>query len=332
MISKKIPIKCLYLLLVILLVEVNLNNRISAQPAPASDENIPYLVTFGGEAVKSWGDDDFCQIFFAKIPKTFQYPVYIHVFDPDTGGELDEQKGDYNTTIVFSIYGGLGCWSNEDSRNINPEGNFKSGILLDSKYFSNDPEFDEKWYVFGPFNPQEGEWIQEFDGYVFKIIAEGLEGDDGNLYRYFLSSEKDELKEIEGGNLFTYEYTFRMWNNQNNVSQIYPYIDDRTTSVKILNFDWDNDGFIRVVSVSKNGLLCTISGENNWGEDWFPVTSAEQNTSMELQFIKSRSNLIVNNNVVVIVQNQYGESLPFYVVPIGGIPVYQPKIRMKVIE
>ena len=30
-----------------------------AQPVPSKEENIPFLVTFGKEADKSWGDDDF---------------------------------------------------------------------------------------------------------------------------------------------------------------------------------------------------------------------------------------------------------------------------------
>ena len=53
---------------------------------------------------------------------------------------------------------------------------------------------------------------------------------------------------------------------------------------------------------------------------------------MEVQFIKNRTKLVKNNNVVLTVQNQYGEMLPFYVIPIGGIPVYRPKIQMRVIE
>ena len=315
-----------------LLAVLSANSILMAQSAPAEDENIPYLVTFGGNSDKSWGDDDFCQIFFAKVPESVKEPIYIRVYDPDTGGELDEQKGEFDTGVKFSIYGGPGCWSTEDAKNIDPVGNYKSGILLDSKTFRNQSEYDEDWYVFGPFNPQEGERVKKFEGYVFKIIAEGVDGNDGNLYRYFLSSEENESKEIEGGNLFTYEYTFRMWNNQNNVSQIYPYIDDKTTAIEIRNFDWDNDGFIRLVSVAKNGLLCSVTGENEWAKDRFPVREEERNSSMELQFIKSRSELVKNNNVVVVVQNQYGENLPFYVVPIGGIPVYQPKIRMKVID
>jgi len=55
----------------------------------------------------------------------------------------------------------------------------------------------------------------------------------------------------------------------------------------------------------------------------------EKNSTIEIQFIKNQNLQVRNNNVVIAVRNQYGESLPFYVVPIGGIPVYSPKIRMK---
>jgi len=303
-----------------------------SQSAPAEEENIPYLVTFGGQAEKSWGDDDFCQIFFLRIPMSQAEPIYIRVFDPDTGGELDEGKGEFNTKVSFSVYGGQGCYAHDDALAVDPVGNYRSGNLLASKSFGASNRYDNEWYTFGPFNPLEGEYIEKFDGRVFKIIANGESGDDGNLYRYFLSTSSKENLEVEGGNLFTYEYTFRLSNNQNNVSQIYPYIDDRTISVKISNFDWDNDGFIRIVSVAKNGELCPVSGQDNWVHREFQILEQEKNTSMEIQFIKNRTQLIKNNNVVLTVQNQYGEMLPFYAIPIGGIPVYNPKIRMRVIE
>ncbi len=303
-----------------------------SQSAPAEEENIPYLVTFGSAADRSWGDDDFCQIFFLSIPTSQTEPIYIRVFDPDTGGELDEGKGEFNTKVRFSVYGGTGCYTDEDATGVDPVGNYKSGNLLASKSFGTSNRYDNNWYTFGPFNPQEGEYVEKFDGRLFKIIAQGESGDDGNLYTYFLSTQSKENREVEGGNLFTYEYTFRLSNNQNNVSQIYPYIDDRTISVKISNFDWDNDGFIRIVSVAKNGELCPVSGEDNWIHKEFKIIEEERNTSIEIQLIKNRTQRINNNNVVLTVQNQYGEMLPFFVVPIGGIPVYNPRIRMRVIE
>jgi len=305
---------------------------LNAQSAPAADENIPYLVTFGTDANTSWGDNNFCQIFFFLVPDVQTEPVYLRVYDPDTGGDPDEAKGEFNTIVSFSVYGGKGCWSASDVNGIDTVGNSKSGIMLTSKSFGSEATYDQEYYSFGPFNPYEGEYIEKFGGRVFKIIAQGKSGDDGNLYRYFLSTEPDRNVPVEGGNLFTYEYTFRLPNDQHQVSQIYPFVDDKTISVEVSNFDWDNDGEIRIISVAKNNLLIDVSGDNTWKTQKFPVVEEEKNTTIEIQFVKNRNMKIVNNNVVVVVRNQYGISLPFFVIPIGGIPLYTPKIMMKGIQ
>ncbi|MBN2487024.1 MAG: hypothetical protein JXB34_13700 [Bacteroidales bacterium] len=309
-----------------------MQQKIYSQAVPAVDENIPFLVTFGGESLTSWGDDDFCQVFFFLIPLDHTKPFYIRVYDPDTDGAYDENKGEFNTSVNFSVYGGSGCWSNDDAKATDPVGNFKSGILMATKTFDNSPEYDKNWFTFGPFNPLEGEFVEKFGGRVFKIIAQGLKGDDGNLYRYFLSTSPTENKEVEGGNVFTYEYTFRLANDQKHISQIYPFVDDKTISIQVSNFDWDNDGAIRIISVAKNGVLCDVSGEDKWVRREFPILEEEKNTTIELQFVKNQASLVKNNNVAIVVRNQYGETLPFYVIPIGGIPVYTPKIRMEGIK
>jgi hypothetical protein len=320
--------KFLLLILIILISSVNL----FSQSAPASDENIPYLVTFGADSKSSWGDDDFYQIFYFIVPASQTNPIYIRVYDPDTGGELDEPKGEFNTVTKFSVYGGNGCWAEKDTQVIASVDNYISGILLSSKTFGYDPKYDKKYYTFGPVNPYEGEYVEKFNGRAFKIIAQGISGDDGNLYRYFLSTSPDENIAVEGGNIFTYKYHFRLPNNQNQVCQIYPYVDDKTISIEVSNFDWDDDGTIKIISAAKNGIQCDISGEDNWIKRKFPIVEEERNSSIEIQFVKNQSMKILNNNVVVVVRNQYGLSLPFFVVPIGGIPVYTPKIRMKAVQ
>jgi hypothetical protein len=317
--------KCALIILFLLKVAVPL----FSQAAPAVDENIPFLMTFGGNASTSWGDDDYRQIFFCVIPSSQNKPVYIRIYDPDTGGELDEAKGEFNTVIDFSVYAGQGCWSDTSAQSIHPSGNYKSGYLLSSKSFGTDPRYDKKWYSFGPFNPSEGEYVEKLGGRVFKIIAQGISGDDGNLYKYFLSTSPVENIAVEGGNFFTYKYHFRLSDDQKHVCQIYPFVDDKTISIEISNFDWDNDGIIRIFSVAKNGIPCDVSGEDNWTVRKFPIVEEEKNSTLEIQFIKNQSVQVRNNNVVIAVRNQYGISLPFFVVPIGGVPIYSPKIRMK---
>ncbi|MBE9511315.1 MAG: hypothetical protein IMY71_10575 [Bacteroidetes bacterium] len=308
---------------------------LKGQPVPARDENIPYLMTFGGGGKRetSWGDDDFSQIFFFVIPEEFTEPVYIRVFDPDIGGEIDEINGFWDTEMEYSIYGGKGAYSDPDAQETQPSGKYRSGTLLATKTFGEDNYYDINWYTFGPFNPSEGEYTQKYKGHIFKIITEGKGGDDGNLYRYFLSTSFDENIDVEGANAFTYEYSFRMWNTADNISHIYPFIDDECISVKQENFDWDSDGWIRIVSVVRKGQTVNVSGEDKWAEEEFNIMDEEIGKSLDFQFIKRKTPFVVkNNNVVISVRNQYGELLKFFTIPIGGVPKYKYDIKVRKID
>jgi len=159
------------------------------------------------------------------------------------------------------------------------------------------------------------------------VIIEGMEGDDGNLYRMFLSSMPDANKEIEGGNGFAYEYGFRLFDSKGSVCHLYPFVTEKVTAVKIKIFDYDNEGMIRVVSVAKKGDVCKLSEEGLWIESMHRVNKEEVNTSLDIQFIKQHD--VKNNNIVVFISNQYGEYLPFYTSPIGGVPKYLFKIGIK---
>lgn len=299
----------------------------SAQQIPAVEENIPYLVTFGKLGDKSWGDDDFSQTFFFVIPKFQVTPIFIRIYDPETSGTNDEKKADYNTKTKFTVYGGKSCFTAKDVRLTDPGGNYKSGNMLHSKTFGGEEIYDEEWYTFGPFNPTEGEWVPEYNGYIFKIIAEGIAGDDGNLYKYFLSTSPIENKPVEGGNAFTFEYTFRLSDNQNHIAHLYPFIEDNVVSVRVSNFDFDNDGNVNIVSMVKKGELSKASGDNVWATSEHFVVEKEKKTTLDVQFIKSKKVLIKNNNVSLYVLNQYGNALPIYTVPIGGTPAHNYKIQ-----
>lgn len=306
-----------------------LTTFVNAQPVPAVDENIPHLVTFGGDGETGWGDDDFVQIIFFSIPETFESPVYIRVFDPDTGGEVDEQKGEWDTMMRYSVYGGDEACSEEDARRSNLEGNYLSGNLLASRSFAQNPRYDNNWYTFGPFNPTEGELLPEYGGYIFKLVIEGAEGDDGNLYKLFLTTEGDENRPVEGAFAFYFKYKFRLHNNVNEVSHIYPYMTSEVIAIKQSNFDWDNDGFIRIISPSKNGEIVRASGDDGWADSRHVINEDDHNSSLDIQMIKKKSNLVKDNNVVIFLENQYGELMPFYSIPIGGIPEYKYSIGIK---
>jgi hypothetical protein len=319
----------MYRFLILALFASMFTDILMAQPVPARVENIPNLVTFGNEAETYWGDDDFSQVFFFLIPAEYSDPVYIRVFDPDCGGKVDEINMGFNTRTEFSIYGGSSCWSDRDAQGTQPIGNYKSGNLLVSKIFGVDPKWDNKWYTFGPFDPHDGEYTEEFNGYIFKIITEGIEGNDGNLYQYYLSTEENRNVSVEGGNAFTYEYTFRLWNDTVNISHIYPYVEDGTVRVKQRNFDWDNDGRIDIYSVDRNNSSAAVSGEDFWSESEIVIMEGEVGKSLDFQFVKRKKPMVVNNNVVITTMNQYEENLRFFTKPIGGVPKYKSEAMVE---
>jgi hypothetical protein len=317
-------------IILILLLGLACPSLLEAQAVPGKDENIPFLVTFGKYGKTSWGDNDFYQIFFFSILKDYTKPFYIRVFDPDCGGENDEIQGEFDSKFQFSVYGGKGVDpdKNEDSKGLEKGVNYKTGNLLSSKVFGSEAKYDNKYYTFGPFNPSEGDFNERWNSYIFKVICEGISGDDGNLYRFFLSRDPNNNLPIEGANAFTYAYTFRMWNDFKSVSHIYPFVDTGVVFIKQSNFDWDNDGKILVVSRYKQGIEVPISNENNWASSNIPIEPEEVNSSLDFQFHKRQGELVKNNNVVVTLKNQRGDALKFYSSPIGGVPVYNPKIKV----
>ena len=300
-------------------------SALNAQSVPAAEENIPYLVTFGKDAKNGYGDNDHQQVFFIIVPLTYTKAFFIRVFDPDTGGQYDENIGQFNTVTNYSVYGGRGNYTERTYKN--PP--LQSGTLLSSINFDNNAAIDGQWYSLGPFDPLQGEMVNELQGRIFKVVNTGITGDDGNLYRYFISTEANRNIAIEGANTFTYEYTFRLPSGSNEVVHIYPYIDKNVVSVKQFNFDFDEDGMIQIVSASKNGEPVAVSGDGNWQSSVHAITEKEHNKSLDIRFIKQSQYAIKNNNIGFYITNQYGELLPFYTVPIGGIPKYKYDISVK---
>ena len=318
--SKLLSVNCLIVLFTAWL------PNLQAQKIPSSRENIEYLVTFGKQAPTGWGDDDYTQILFFVVPKTHDKPFYIRVFDPDVGGNIDMNIQGFNTSTSFSIYGGETAFSDKDAQGLNPTGNYKSGILLGQKTFNSSNEFDSKWYTFGPFNPSEGEFTEQFGGNIFKVIIEGKSGNDGNLYLFYMSESATENIPLEGGNCFTYEYSFRLKTGENNIAHLYPFVDNSVVSIYQNNFDFDNDGYIKLFSVAKNGHIMDGSGDNKWAKTGSVITDEERGKSLDIQIHRKGS---FNNDMVFYVTNEYNQPIPFFASPIGGPPKYNYKIDIK---
>jgi hypothetical protein len=299
-----------------------------AQAVPNPGERVESLVTFGAQSDITWGDDDYTQTFFFLIPEGQRQPVYIRVWDPECGGQNDDLKGSPNTTTSFSLYGGAGTFSGTGAREPRAPGPTPSGRLIKSQTFGNEPQYDGKWFTFGPLNPLEGEPVSEFKGRVFKLISTGLTGNDGNLYRYFFSTSPIQNVPVEGGNAFTYKYGFRLPATSSKATvHLYPFVNDRVVSIKQSNFDMDNAAKLTIFSIAKNGHSGAVSGDGVWASNTLPIVEKEHGLSLDFRLT---SNLKTPNDLVFYVTDQYDTALPFFAIPLGGPPRYQYDIDVKV--
>lgn len=172
-------------------------------------ESSSLLATFGNMSDISCGDDDFSQTIFFAIPEKYKGNVFLRVFDPDCGGELDLCEGLWETNTLFEVFGGKDCLSGVDARSADPEGNYKSGTMLQRELFARESEIDGDWFSFGPFSTKQGESISEYPGYVFfKLIVEGRTGNDGNVYGVLVSSSRSSNIAIPKSRVFDYESTY----------------------------------------------------------------------------------------------------------------------------
>lgn len=312
---------------IVLLILLNFIGFIAiSQSIPAKGENIDFLVTSGSDAQISIGDDDHQQVIYFLIPETVESAFYIRVFDPEINGKNDEINGVTNTKTTFKVYGGNGAHSALNAKSINYVENI-SGSVLFERTFGSEKTYDNEWFSFGPLNPKEGELDPTFKGYIFKVVVNGLAGDDVNLYRCAVSSSNTANLDIPGANAFTYEYSVRLKSEKGEIAHFYPYIDEQVVSIKQFNFDFDYDGKMRLFSSVKKGEVLSASGNGTWSNSKHYVDEKEKGKCLDLQVIKNGS---WHNDMVIYIVNQYNVPVPFFAVPLGGVP--EPEMKFKTIK
>jgi len=184
------------------------------------------ISTFGTAASLDNGDNDHVQVIFLEIPDTFTGTLYIYVFDPDVGGDLDEQwGGGWDTATTFGVYGGGGAYTNSAARQARfgttADPGIQSGTLIAIQTFAVSDTLNMTWHLFATVTPDQGEAVG--NKRVFKLSVVGDSGDDGNLYNVALSTSGSSPNEaLEGSRVFAYSWAFPLASGA--PRWLYPYV------------------------------------------------------------------------------------------------------------
>lgn len=198
-------------------------------------QDLMNLITYGSRALPAEGDDDHKQIVFVRVPADSGRIYYVKVFDPDCGGDFDEINSLWDTKTRFTIYGGADAVSAPTLNSAFPDSaDMYSGEIISSSEFADEVEFNAEWFTLSKILSEDGERIG--DHFYFKILVEGLAGDDGNIFNVVVSDKEKENLNSKDVELFTYNVSLRL-SEYDNYASIQFFVPEKTTRLEVNYFD-----------------------------------------------------------------------------------------------
>jgi len=240
-----------------------------------------YLLTFGPGAPGTDGDDDHVQVIFFEVPASCSDSLYFRIFDADTGGAVDELHGG-GTTIMYTLRGYTGTYAHFDARSAHPgPAGINSGTLLTQTVIGDNSAYDNNWaLVFGPYSAAQGESVGSSK--VFKLVVEGISGNDGNLYNVVLSADPLMNVAPAESRVFAYSWTFPLALDPSQRPPLYPYVSQGTAFLEQHNWDMDYaGGEVTLHTPMRNiGVLGSyISGDGEEAWSSYGVQAGEDGTT-----------------------------------------------------
>lgn len=261
---------------------------------------VKWFYVFGRDGNPDYGALAQVQQMLVDVPRSAEGPVTITVLDADTRGRHDEMAGDWNTSTAFRVLSGSTLL---DSRTVSPEA--KDGTAVQ----------------FGPFPIEVGE--VSGDRSRFRVEAEGLEGDDNNLYAFEVRPASAECAVPLAAIRLAVERGARM--------RFYPFVPEGTTCITERNYDLDPEGgwvTLRPAGGTGRGarsIPMAPSGSAAWSATEIEVPDGADGARWTYQVTKATQH---KGNMAFRLSDQRDEPLSIYLSP-GGEIARPPMTREK---
>ncbi len=168
-----------------------------------------YLVAYGPTASPTEGAHTPYQVLLLELPASTASPVFLRLFDADCGGGHDAPTGPFDTRTRFALYGGSAATSAPSLRTRQPSAeDLAAGTLLKAWEVENEPAHNDRWTVLAPLRVEQGERVA--DVVRFKLVVQGMQGNDGNVFLAELSASEDRLEPVPGARVLAYAPTLHL--------------------------------------------------------------------------------------------------------------------------
>lgn len=278
-----------------------------------------FFAVFGEEAPPERGDPNHAQAIYVEIPANESRPVYLRIFDAETGGYLDERHGrQFNSRTRYVLLGGetaARTFSAKTDIQRSPyvTYSFPQEDIIHDQTLGTNPSYDGRYFVLGDLQMDRGHLTP--DGYRrFVFLALGIAGNDGNFFDYVLSFDPNDKIEPDNARMFVYDVTFRMPADPNFEGQIRIPTQGRE-QLRIATFGLNNQpSYLKIPFTDP--ITLESSPSNNWAFNTVTIPGANLLESVGFNF---RGGSSVNTfTFLVLDENDQPVRIPL------PIPDYEP--------
>ncbi len=281
-----------------------------ALPAQAQQIGGPLLVTYGSDAPAEEGDFDYAQVLYISVPRDYPERFHIRVFDPDSEGEHDLAlfpRGDTKTR--FALYGGpdaVVAPGGSDGRSIG-EAELRQGKLLGETIFDGESRFDGVWTTLASVLPRQGAEVG--DAAVFRLVVEGLSGNNGNLYDVAISGHPTRDEPIEGARLWSFAPTVRAV-DRSTITELPFVAPDEGDRLTVSTFD---AAFAETtLKTPFDDARVAGSSQGNWTDSEVPLAADQLGGPAALTLLGGNE---LPNDITVQLRDAEGRLLPIAMPP-----------------
>ena len=285
-----------------------------------------FLITYGSKANVSEGDNDFKQIVYVQIPASSTDSLYLRILDAECGGNRDSRYGaGWDTETRFSFYGGVDAVPVKSPKfPLQKYMNLSSGTLLFQETISENALIDDRWHNFAHFTAKDGGLSGEYC--YFRLVIEGISGDDGNTYDISISTNPKRNLPPDGLSVFSYDPTLRL-PSSGIIGEIRFNAPAGFKEFTVFNFDGAGAS-IAVETAFRSDLTINASGQGEWAGSKVELHKNEINLESAIYFeggveIPNDATFYITDRDSVLVPMQ----LPVYIHKHNSRPVTDVKLK-----
>ncbi len=279
------------------------------------------FVTYGANGDPKEGDNDFKQIFFIRVNENSDDSFIVELFDADCIGEKDKVfNKQFNSEFKFSLFGGVNAYTASSITLESPNRiDLYRGTKIEELIVSNESEYDDKWVALASLTKRQGEFVD--DAYYFKLVVEGISGDDANVFNVRVKSENSD-----GIKIINYAPTVHLLPRMDPIQL--RFNSGENSKVKVSNYDADGTNAF-LLTPYRSALKLKSSKDGDWKSNLVELKSFEQNEICAIKFGPGGNRV---NDAIFSIEDEFGNPIPIELPILTEVKNYRPVIRKKIIR